>query len=353
MKAVLVTPLLALALASAISPASAEEPAADAGAHVGGCVERVPAGAASPVKTAQFPEKGTAGYGVTLVVEVVHKKGEQVLTRDFSEGSETAIALGKAGFAFATPDGGAGAVTKPTDDGTHLEIPLVPLPKVAGRTTLTLPAMPVTVSRNRGDTFTGCTPARAIVVEDPTAQTPEAKPKPNPGPEHQREVWTALANAVRYGAVALALGLIFALGFRLWRRRPKVLPPPPPPRPPWEVALDRLARLEKNVDAARFDAYVDEVNDIVRRYLGDRYGFEGLESTTDEILAVAKARELTRETQDDLREFLGTADLVKFARAAVTKDDCQRALADGLRIVRTTIPPRPAPEPAAPGEVRA
>lgn len=345
--------LLALASASAASAAAADEPANDAGAHVSGCVERLPAGTPSPVKKAQFPEKGTAGYGATLVIDVVHKKGEQVLSRDFAEGSETAIALGKAGFAFATPDGGAGAVVTPSEDGSHLEIPLALLPKVAGRTTLTLPAVPVTVSRNRGDTFTGCTPARTIVVEDPTAQTPEAKPKPNPGPEPQREVWTALANAVRYGAVAVAAGFLFALGFRLWRRRPKVLPPPPPPRPPWEVALDRLARLEKDVDAARWGAYVDEVNDIVRRYLGDRYDFEGLESTTDEILAVAKARELTRETQDDLREFLGAADLVKFARASVTKADCQRALADGLRIVRTTIPPRPAPDVDTQGEARA
>ncbi len=352
MKALLAAAMLSLAATLAAPSASAEEPA-DAGAQVGGCVERLPAGTPSPVKKSQFPEKGTAGYGALLVVEVAHKKGELVLTRDFAEGSETAIALGKAGFAFATPDGGLGATVKPSDDGTHLEIPLVLLPKAAGRNTLTLPAMPITVSRNRGDTFTGCTPARAIVVEDPTAQTPEAKPKPNPGPEPQREVWTALAAAVRYGAAALMLGLACALGYRVWRRRPKVLPPPPPPRPPWEVALDRLARLEKNVDAARFDAYVDEVNDIVRRYLGDRYGFEGLESTTDEIMAVAKARALTRETQEDLREFLGTADLVKFARAAVTKDDCQRALADGLRIVRTTIPPRPAADSSVPDEVRA
>lgn len=340
-------------LTLAPTAAGAEEPVSDAGAQVGGCTPRLPAGIASPVKNAQFPDKGTAGYGALLAVEVVHKKGEQVLTRDFGEGTETAIALAKAGFAFATPDGGAGAIVKPTEEGSRLEVPLVLLPKVAGRTTLTLPAMPVTVSRNRGDTFTGCTSARTIVVEDPTAQTPEAKPKPNPAPEHQREVWTALANTVRYGAVALTVGLLVAVGLRVWRRRPKVLPPPPPPRPPWEVALDRLARLEKNVDAARFDAYVDEVNDIVRRYLGDRYDFEGLESTTDEILAVAKARELTRETQDDLREFLGAADLVKFARAAATKDDCQRALADGLRIVRTTIPPRPAPTVDPADEVRA
>jgi hypothetical protein len=206
--------------------------------------------------------------------------------------------------------------------------------------------MPVVVSRNRGDTVTGCTRAQNIVVEDPTAQVPEAKPKGNPPAEPQREIWTALANAVRFGSVGLVLGLAMAFGIRAWRRRPKALPPPPPPRPPWEIALERLARLEKNVDPARFDAYVDEVNDIVRRYLGDRYAFEGLESTTDEILAVANARELTSATQEDLRAFLSAADLVKFARAAITKDDCQRALADGLRIVRTTTPARPRPEAA-------
>src|SRR5262249_20352713 len=98
-----------------------------------------------------------------------------------------------------------------------------------------------------------------------------------------------------------------------------------------------------------FSEYFDRVNDAVRSYLGARYGFDGLESTTDEILAAmdtlphfgagltlgmgAAPLGLT-----EIKLFLQECDLVKFANMTPTIDECQKALLAGERIVRATMP---------------
>ena len=65
-----------------------------------------------------------------------------------------------------------------------------------GATALTLPPLPVAVARANGEIVDACArSAHTIVVEDPTASTPDAQPKPNPPPRAQREEWTALEAA--------------------------------------------------------------------------------------------------------------------------------------------------------------
>ena len=66
------------------------------------------------------------------------------------------------------------------------------------------------------------------------------------------------------------------------------MPPPPPPRPPWEVAFEELdaVRHAGLVDEGRYAEHFDRVCDAVRKYLGGRYGFDGLETTTDEMTRI-------------------------------------------------------------------
>ena len=42
------------------------------------------------------------------------------------------------------------------------------------------------------------------------------------------------------------------------------------------------------LETQRFADFFDRVNDAVREYLGARFGFDGLESTTDETLAALR-----------------------------------------------------------------
>jgi hypothetical protein len=96
----------------------------------------------------------------------------------------------------------------------------------------------------------------------------------------------------------------------------------------------------------RFAEHFDRVSDVVRRYLGDRYGFDGLESTTREMLGELRATTPRIAVLDDIERFLRQADLVKFARLTPSELECSTALGEAEQIVERTVPPlTPAGEP--------
>jgi hypothetical protein len=92
------------------------------------------------------------------------------------------------------------------------------------------------------------------------------------------------------------------------------------------------------MDAARFAEHFDRVNDTLRRYLGARFGFDGLESTTDEIVRALRVAQPKGISLIELQHFLQHCDLVKFANLTPSVDDCLRALEVSERIVRDTMP---------------
>jgi hypothetical protein len=374
--------VFALGLAPA-SRAQGPAPApTDAGAGAGdstyGCVESVPKGAQRPLVVDAFPDRGTSGWAATLSIVVRHGKGERVLPSglDLSSAVEARKVLKQAGFSVPDQDGGASARlwTEPDDPQkpqaqTHLELPLVLLPPNPGRNGMVLPPLPVAVARANGEIATVCTHAHSILVEDPIANTPNAMPRQNPPGVVQREEWTALKKALLYGSLGLAIGAILAL--LIWRKvnQPKPVPPPPPPRPPWEVALEELDEVRHAglLEMNRYSEFFDRTSDALRRYLGARFGFDGLESTTDEILASLKKQAggfiRDSESEGELGEsgtsaknkrpsfgpapgiafesvasFLRDCDLVKFANLTPTPDQCASSLTTGERIVRGTMP---------------
>jgi len=346
------------------SGATASAPAG-AGGVIGGCVDSVPGGATRPILTETFPDRGTTGYAAILRISVEHGKGETVLPRglELQSAGDAAKFLRDASFVVPDQDGGGAArltpgeadPKKPDRAVTVLELPLVPLPKDPGRQVLRVPPLPVAVARASGEIASVCTKPHSITVEDPTASTPDARPKPNPPAVPQREEWTSLKRALQWIAAGAVLGAILAYALRRWMKRPRPVPPPPPPRPPWEVALEQLDEVRHAglLDVERYGEYFDRVNDALRKYLGDRYGFDGLESTTDEILgALEKARLDGDLSRDAVRDFLRECDLVKFANVTPTPEECRRALDAGEKIVRSSMPD-PAPRRGeAHGEAR-
>jgi len=337
----------AVIAASTARPALAEETDADAGARVwASCVERVPDGASRPKITESFPERGTSGWAAALEVTVVHGKGETVMPGGFhaDRGSDAHKALEEAGFVLPDPDGGAGpaAVTEAgeTSSTTKVTIPFVALPKNPGRNGMMLPPVPITLARASGDLVTVCTAPHPILIEDPIANELDPKVRPNPEGRPQREEWLLakqLAAGALVGAILTAIG---AWLFLRWSRRPKVAPYVAP-KLPWIAALEELEAIRASslIAEGKNDAYFDRVSDCVRKYLGARYGFDGLESTTDEMQrTLARVRPPVRGL-DTITRFLEEADLVKFARVLPTENDCLAALDRGITIVRNTTPP--------------
>jgi hypothetical protein len=321
------------------------------------CVETA-SGAARPEMVDTFPDRGTSGYAATLHVVVSHGKGETVLPRglDLQAESETARALVAAGFAFPDQDGGAAAHLSSIDTDarngrrqTTLDLPLLALPKEPGRHTLVVPPLAVSIARANNDVVTLCTRPHTIVVEDPTASTPDAQPKPNPPPREQREEWVALERALSWGALGVVVGGVLAWLLYRWLKRPKPVPPPPPPRPPWEVALERLDEVRHAglLETQRHADFYDRVNDAIREYLGARFGFDGLESTTGETLKALRRAPHFGLPFAEVAAFLQDCDLVKFADVTPTLEECQRALMQAERIVRSTMPAQAVPAPFA------
>ena len=328
------------------------------------CVETAPTSGARPQMTETFPSRGTSGYDATLHVVVVHGRGETVLPRglELQSESDAAKALKAAGFALPDQEAGAGArmTTRDLDAQggrreTTVDLPLVALPSEPGRHSLTLPPVPIVVARASGDVVTLCTKPHSLVVDDPTASTPDAQPRGNPPPRSQREEWIMLERALAWSALGIAVGGALAWMAYRWTKRPKPVPPPPPPRVPWEVALERLHEVRHAglLETSRFADFFDRVNDAVRQYLGARFGFDGLESTTDEAIAYLKRSNVQSIPLPQVIAFLQECDLVKFANFTPALGDCAKVLESGEHIVRGTMPRAPsfqAPPPPRRGK---
>ncbi|HIW98112.1 MAG TPA: hypothetical protein H9866_06460 [Candidatus Tidjanibacter gallistercoris] len=91
---------------------------------------------------------------------------------------------------------------------------------------------------------------------------------------------------------------------------------PLPSVPPHVRAIQDLEALHnrKLWQSGRVKAYYTGLTDIVRCYLGGRYGINAMEMTSDEIMRATAPLPLSDKNRRDLRGILLTADLVKFAK---------------------------------------
>lgn len=176
-------------------------------------------------------------------------------------------------------------------------------------------------------------------IIDPAQGEPKMRDDHRPLPRQYRTVWWPLL-------VALALGGL--VGLLVWWRRRALRPPPPAPPtprlPPHEEALGRLAALEAEALLSKGERqpYFFRLSDIVRDYLGRRFGFDALELTSDELLSELRGRPTPGLDFDALARFLLGADLVKFARRDPTDGESKAAMDEARAFVVRTVPP-PAP----------
>lgn len=142
----------------------------------------------------------------------------------------------------------------------------------------------------------------------------------------------------RFGAVGAGVAMVLTAAILaiLWTRgrRRRVR------RNAYQLArarLDALLAQATPQDAAAVEAFFVAISGIVRRYLEDRFELRAPELTTEEFLTLAgTSRDLSREHQGLLREFLRQADLVKFAGVQVTGEEIRRSSDLAIRFLEDT-----------------
>ena len=107
---------------------------------------------------------------------------------------------------------------------------------------------------------------------------------------------------------------------------------------PWEIARISLAELKKEL-SLNDEAFFVRLSDILRQYIERRFALPATEKTSEEFIQQLRTDSILSEKQRiALERFLGTADLVKFARMnsdEKQKSDCLN-MADNF--VNETIP---------------
>lgn len=209
----------------------------------------------------------------------------------------------------------------------------------------------VRITTPDGELITLESEARVVEVVSVLANEPDPQLKPPTQPVAVEQDDYRLLIALAALAALLTGALLGWLVMRWWQRRERPEPPPPPPPPPWETALAELRRHEAERSAAiaegRTEEWVDAVSDSIRGYFGRRFGFHGLESTTDEIAARLSESKGLSIAPEEAIGFLGQCDLVKFAKASLADEASERLIEEAFSLVERTRPAAASEEGAA------
>lgn len=143
------------------------------------------------------------------------------------------------------------------------------------------------------------------------------------------------------------LGLLIAglIGVGIWaylkyfKRDPEAEEAAVPLRPAEEVALEKLDRIKKEEiwQAGEVKEYHTQLTDVIREYIGRRFGVMSSEKTSNETLREMR-KLLDKELYTDLESELRLADLVKFAKWTATPEENEQALRSAYRFVEETTP---------------
>ena len=178
---------------------------------------------------------------------------------------------------------------------------------------------------------------KSLVGEDPAAEAMPLAAQRSAMMEDRR-----LYQALGWAGAAAAL-LVALLIARTVLRRRRLRPRPVvilPPRPAHEIALERLAALRRRGEFDRdgYRPFFFAAAEILRAYLGQRFGFDSLELTTTELRAELGriADPLLDTFRARIDEFLAACDLVKFAKAPSSDVEARATLDAAEAIVAGT-----------------
>jgi hypothetical protein len=292
-----------------------------------------PASSTAPVTAEARADRTavTVGDPVTLTFRVVHPPGFTMVSFDPGRGLDSLTLLDQAEVPPRT---------LPTGQVEELRTVRVAAYEVGHKE---IPAITVTWRDASGKEGSAATRPIAIEVASvlKEGQTEPADIK-NPVGMLERSIWPWVGLAA-----ALLAGLLWYLWWRRRRKAPVEEPAAPaaPPRPAHEIAYEELERLLSSglLDRGAVKEFYIELAEIVRRYLGRRYGIDTFDRTTYEILEALRVARIPARATGMTREFLAACDLVKFAKYRPESEESRRAVESAYRLVDETKPAEATP----------
>ena len=151
--------------------------------------------------------------------------------------------------------------------------------------------------------------------------------------------WEEVAPYVIGGIVLLALLILAFYFIRKYKNKPKeIIVEKKPEIPPHVIALEKLEKLKEQQlwQNNMVKEYHAELSEIVRAYLENRYHFNALEFTTDEIMHAIRNIEVPTEIVSKLRQLLVLSDMVKFAKEQPLPNENDLSINNAFDVVNET-----------------
>lgn len=126
-----------------------------------------------------------------------------------------------------------------------------------------------------------------------------------------------------YVGLLIALLIIAAIWYiRKRRGKNKYVRPAEPPHVTAIRELERISN-QKLWENGKYKEYYTELTDVLRTYLRGRYGVNAMEMTSHEIFDAIAPFDIKGREMERIKELLLLSDVVKFAKAVPTKDECR------------------------------
>ena len=117
-------------------------------------------------------------------------------------------------------------------------------------------------------------------------------------------------------------------------------------RPPNIIALEKIQQLLQSGlwEKAQYKLFYTELGDILRTYLWRRFHLDVSADTSAELLRRTRTVPALNALYTELRSFLSSSDLVKFAKVIPTQQTMQHDVRHVQTIIEATAPQPPAPQ---------
>lgn len=149
------------------------------------------------------------------------------------------------------------------------------------------------------------------------------------------------------GVAGIVLGILalIAAGLYIYKRirdhKPIIAIPQAPPLPPHQRALNELEALRQRQlwQQGMVKDYHTLLTDILRNYLEETYSIPSTEMTSDQTLDAFRAcPAFNADAEQQLRQILQTADMVKFAKSEPQPYQHDLSMTQAVNFVRATAP---------------